>query len=171
MTKLVCTTCGALHKAPFRPEVGDYACTCGGRRVLPSQAKPRKPLARAQKPMKRGKGMSADRKQQAKVRELVCAYCGVEGYEGNPLDAAHLTDRSMGGCAHPDCVIPLCRTHHEALHAHTLELLPALVERGYWREMAHAIEAHQVSPYTLVDRLTLSDESALPSPSYTRDAA
>lgn len=46
MTKVVCTSCGEMYKGPFRLSSEERLCPCGGVRVLPSQAKPRKPLAK-----------------------------------------------------------------------------------------------------------------------------
>jgi hypothetical protein len=40
-------------------------------------------------------------------RRLRCVVC-----ERAPVDPAHLVPQRLGGCAHPDCVVPLCRTHH-----------------------------------------------------------
>jgi hypothetical protein len=54
-----------------------------------------------------------------------------------PVDPAHLVPRSRGGCDHPDCVIPLCRTHHRLYDKAGLSLLPYL-GRGWRRERAHA---------------------------------
>jgi hypothetical protein len=53
------------------------------------------------------------------------------------LTPAHLAPRSIGGCDHPDCVVPL-RMHHRAYATGRLELLPHLEPR--WRaEIAHAV--------------------------------
>lgn len=118
--------------------------------------KPRK----ARKPMRRKGSMSADPKQQAKVAGLPCANCGREAGGEWAIDAAHLWPRSLGGCSHPDCVLPLCRNvfkHygcHPALDSGDLDILARLVDRGYFKEMAHAIEAHELSPLTLLKRLT-----------------
>ncbi len=114
-------------------------------------------------PPKRRASMSATPAQQAKVRSLPCARCGYEGDEYNPIDAAHLTDRPMGGCESELCVVPLCRRCHEAHHAHELELLPALIDRNYHDELAHAISEHKVSPETLVKRLTVTPLALVPA--------
>jgi HNH endonuclease len=42
-----------------------------------------------------------------KVQGLSCVVCG-----RTPVDPAHIVPQWRGGCRHPDCVIPLCRTHH-----------------------------------------------------------
>jgi hypothetical protein len=72
---------------------------------------------------------------------------------------AHLTSRGMGGCADPRCVIPLCREGggqgcHRLFDEGKLDILSLLVERGYFAELAHATEAHQLSPLTVVKNTT-----------------
>jgi hypothetical protein len=54
------------------------------------------------------------------------------------ITPAQLAPRSLGGCDHPDCVVPLCWIHHRAYDTGRLELLPYLEPR--WRtEVAHAV--------------------------------
>ena len=54
------------------------------------------------------------------------------------ITPAHLAPRSLGGCDHPECVVPLCWTHHRAYDTGRLELLPHLEPQ--WRaEVAHAV--------------------------------
>jgi len=91
----------------------------------------------------------ASKAQRAKVREALSVVSSQPG-----CDPAHLWPRGRGGCDSPDCVVPLTRREHEAFDRGELDLLPSLIARGYWREMAHPIEAHQVSPVRLVERLT-----------------
>ena len=44
----------------------------------------------------------------------------------------------MGGCDHPDCIVPLCWRHHRAYDTGRLDLLRHLEPR--WRtEIAHAV--------------------------------
>jgi cytochrome c553 len=62
-----------------------------------------------------------------------CLVCG-----GRPVDPAHLVPRSLGGCAHPDCVAPLCRRCHQAYDRGELDLLPHLEPR-FRAELAHAL--------------------------------
>lgn len=124
--------------------------------------------------LKQGNGFAVVEAQRAKVRGLVCVGCGQEASEWSAIDPAHLWPRGKGGCDHPDCVIPLCRHSredgeagcHRRFDEGRLELLPSLIDKGYWVEMAHPILRHEVSPYTLVDRLTLCDESSSPSLGY-----
>ena len=54
------------------------------------------------------------------------------------LTPAHLVPRSLGGCDHPDCVVPLCWKHHRAYETGRLDLVPHL--EPDWRiEAAHAV--------------------------------
>lgn len=79
--------------------------------------------------------MSCSPAQRNKVRDQACAYCRQDG----PCDPAHLASKAQGGCDHPDCVVPLCRTHHRLFDTRALDLLPAL--EPFWRtELAHAVE-------------------------------
>ena len=71
-----------------------------------------------------------------------------------PIDPAHITPRANGGCDDPLCVVPLHRTAHRAFDDGDLDILGAMIANGLWAEMAHAIEAHQVDPISLLQRLT-----------------
>jgi hypothetical protein len=72
--------------------------------------------------------------QRDKVAGSACLVCGSVAR----IDPAHLIPRSLGGCDEPDCVVPLCRTHHRAYDTGELDLLPYLEPR--WRgEVAHAV--------------------------------
>jgi HNH endonuclease len=62
--------------------------------------------------------------QRAKVAGRECLVCG-----WRPADPAHLVPRSPGGCDHPDCVVPLCRTHHRRYDRGQLDLLSHLEPR------------------------------------------
>jgi hypothetical protein len=70
--------------------------------------------------------------QRAKIARLSCAVCGRA-----PADPAHLVPQRLGGCAHQDCVIPLCRTHHRLYDHGQLALAPH-IGRRFRRERAHA---------------------------------
>lgn len=70
------------------------------------------------------------------------------------VDPAHLWPRGKGGCDDPLCVVPLERRYHRLFDEGKLDLLPALINGAYWPEIAHVIEAHQVSPTQLLERLT-----------------
>jgi hypothetical protein len=75
----------------------------------------------------------ASEAQRAKVAGQGCLVCG-----RRPVDPAHLVPRSLGGCDHPDCVVPLCRDHHRRYDRGELDLAPHLEPR--WRpELAHAL--------------------------------
>jgi hypothetical protein len=71
--------------------------------------------------------------QRDKVARLACLVCGRA-----PVDPAHLVPRKLGGCDSPDCVIPLCRTHHRLYDDGQLRL-DVHVGRGCRRERAHAL--------------------------------
>lgn len=75
----------------------------------------------------------ASAEQRRKVARAGCAVCG-----RRPVDPAHLVPQRLGGCAHPDCVIGLCRTHHRLFDSARLALAPYL-GRGFRRERAHAL--------------------------------
>jgi hypothetical protein len=103
------------------------------------------------KPLKQGKGFAASKMQREKVRFMPCLGCGAD--EG--VDPAHVWSRGKGGCDHPDCVIPLCRSCHRAFDEGTLDLLPRLADSEAWQdEQAHPILRHGVSPVELVRRLS-----------------
>jgi hypothetical protein len=72
--------------------------------------------------------------QREKIVGGACVVCR----QTKGLTPAHLAPRSLGGCDHPDCVVPLCWTHHRAYDTGRLELLPYLEPQ--WRaEVAHAV--------------------------------
>jgi hypothetical protein len=72
--------------------------------------------------------------QREKIVGGACVVCR----QTKGITPAHLAPRSLGGCDHPDCVVPLCWTHHRAYDTGRLELLPHLEPR--WRaEVAHAV--------------------------------
>ena len=78
--------------------------------------------------------MAASDAQRAKIVGSACVVC----LQTKGLTPAHLAPRSLGGCDHPDCVVPLCWMHHRAYDTGRLELLPHLEPR--WRaEIAHAV--------------------------------
>jgi hypothetical protein len=77
--------------------------------------------------------VAASAGQRRKVRGLGCLVCG-----RRPVDPAHLVPRRFGGCDSPDCVVPLCRTHHRMFDTGGLALVPSLgPERE--RELRHAL--------------------------------
>jgi hypothetical protein len=78
--------------------------------------------------------MAASDAQRVKIIGRWCIVC----QQTKGITPAHLTPRSLGGCDHPDCVVPLCWMHHRAYDLGELELLPYLEPR--WRaEVAHAV--------------------------------
>jgi hypothetical protein len=111
VTKVVCTSCGEVHKGPFQQRDftdADRNCPCGGRRVLPSQAKSRKGLkqksdrrqaeeesgARPKQrraPIKRSEPKRDWTDGRAKVEEEGC--CRICKRSDRPLEAAHVLGR------------------------------------------------------------------------------
>jgi hypothetical protein len=84
-------------------------------------------------PLRRSRIAPASDAQRAKVAGERCFVCG-----GRPVDPAHLVPRSLGGCDHTDCVVPLCRVHHRMYDRGELDLLPHL-EPGLRAELAHGL--------------------------------
>lgn len=96
-------------------------------------------------------GFAASKAQRAKCRFAMCCACGKPNCQ-----PAHLIDRSLGGCDHPDCVIPLCggpQGCHRRYDEGTLDLSPYL-EPGYRQELAHGLL--HVGLHRLVRRVTNS---------------
>lgn len=90
-------------------------------------------LAQAAAPSAR-RPMAASQAQRAKIIGAACVVCA----KTNGLTPAHLAPRGLGGCDHPDCVVPMCWAHHRAYDTGRLDLLPHLEPR--WRaEIAHAV--------------------------------
>src|SRR4051794_20270153 len=69
----------------------------------------------------------ASEAQREKIVGSACVVCR----QTKSITPAHLAPRSLGGCDHPDCVVPLCWTHHRAYDTGRLELLPYL--EPVWR--------------------------------------
>lgn len=111
-----------------------------------------KPITRTQPPKSKPgrRAISpASPEQREKSRRLSSIVSG-----GTPCDPSHLTSRAHGGCDDALCTVPLTREEHRAFDDGQLDLLRHLIAHGCWAEMAHAIEAHQVDPIALVQRLT-----------------
>jgi len=93
----------------------------------------RTPLQR-QSALQRTAAMAATDAQRAAVAGRCCIVCGTD----RRIDPAHLIPRSLGGCGHPLCVVPICRLHHRAYDRGELDLLPYL-EPGWRAQLAHAV--------------------------------
>jgi hypothetical protein len=111
-----------------------------GRQTPPTRRTPlrpgpwRKPGSGPTPPGKSRAPFAASEAQRAKMRGAACIVC----QQTKGITPAHLAARSLGGCDHPDCVVPLCWMHHRAFDLGRLELLPYLEPR--WRaEVAHAV--------------------------------
>jgi hypothetical protein len=77
----------------------------------------------------------ASAEQGRKVAGALCLVCGRA-----PVDPAHLVPQRLSGCASPDCVVPLCRTHHRLFYTNRLILAPYLgpeVERQLRHALTH----------------------------------
>lgn len=94
-------------------------------------------------------GMVASAAQRAKVQGMASIVSG-----RGPCDPAHLWPQGRGGCADPDCVVPLTRDEHDALDNGDLDILGDLINHGCWRELAHMVLVHQVDPLSMLHRLT-----------------
>lgn len=149
-------------EAELKPRQGSSLASVSPKRQAEEDAgtRPRRPRNSTLNP---GKGFAVAKQQRVKLKGLVCVGCGrdVEDDPNWTLDPAHLWPRRFGGCTSELCVVPLCRhLHlpdvgcHPLYDAGKLDIHGKLVDRGYWGEMAHVVEAHEVSPLTLVNRLT-----------------
>jgi hypothetical protein len=121
--------------------------------------KPRPKGAKRRRPLKQGRGFAVTKAQRAKVRGLPCVGCGRGASEYVAIDPMHVWPRGKGGCDHLLCVVPGCREAggagcHRLFDEGKLDLLPRLVELGYFTELAHVISEHHVSPLTLVEHVT-----------------
>ena len=78
--------------------------------------------------------MAASEAQRAKIIGAACVVCQkTKGSRPRTSRRARI-----GGCDHPDCVVPMCWAHHRAYDTGRLDLLPYLEPR--WRaEIAHAV--------------------------------
>jgi hypothetical protein len=153
-----------LHRCDPHDAVLTYTKSLGSKPSDPG--KPRK-----RSTLKQGKGFSASPAQRKAVRNKPCVYCaqcqGIDIGDGGGVfvvDPAHLWPRGMGGCDDALCVIPLCRAHHRLFDEGKLDILAKLIDGGYYPEMAHAIQAHELSPLTLLERLTGTEWAPLGSP-------
>lgn len=98
---------------------------------------------------RRGGISPASPPQREKVANALCIVTGQEG-----CDPMHLLPRSLGGCDDPLCVVPATRQVHYLYEEGKLDILPALLARGLYAEIAHLTEAHHQSPKMVLERLT-----------------
>lgn len=91
------------------------------------------PLKRST-PTRRRAVSPASPAQREKVRTESCIVCGQPG-----TDPAHLVPRSLLGCDSALCVLPLCRTCHQAYDQGALDLEPYLIGT-HIPELQHALE-------------------------------
>jgi hypothetical protein len=176
--KLVCPIGGEVIETAFKPTPEEATCSehgCRGR--LPSELKPRKPLARVSEKrtpevrrrgstLKRGRGLAASPEQQRKVRDLPCIVCGKDRHEAK-IEAAHVYPRRLASCDCADGVAPLCHDCQRAEDANELDLLPALLAHGYRTEVAHAFLEHDAPLREVLEQVTGTKWQPIP----TREAA
>ena len=67
-------------------------------------------------------GSASRRERSGTGSPALFAWCVVSGRWIRP----HLVPRSLGGCDHPDCAVPLCRVHHRLYDRGQLDLLSYL---------------------------------------------
>jgi hypothetical protein len=77
----------------------------------------------------------ASKEQRAAIRGRPCIVTG--SHEG--VTPTHLTDRALGGCDSPFCVVPVRIDKHRDYDEHRLDLLPYLEAHGLRQELAHAV--------------------------------
>jgi hypothetical protein len=146
MGKLYCHGCGEVYETrQFKPERTELRCDCGAMRS--TFRKPTGEQWSTLKPSK--KGFAASDAQREKVADAPSIISAV-----GPCDPMHIWDRRLGGCDDPLCVVPATRAEHNAYERKELDILPALIAGGYFAELAHVIEKHQVSPTRLLEQLT-----------------
>lgn len=138
----------------------DLRCPCGNVYERPGAVDERRRKARNRNSLSVGKGFAASPAQREKVRGMVCLGCGREAGASWTIDPAHVWPQSKGGCADPDCVVPLCRWIpdgsgcHQLFDEGALDLLPRLAgSEAYAVEQAHPILCHGVSVVELARRL------------------
>jgi hypothetical protein len=85
-------------------------------------------------PLQPSRSLAATDAQRAAVAGRRCIACRAE----HRIDPAHLIPRSLGGCGHALCVVPLCRSCHRAYDGGELDLVPHL-EPAWRAQLAHAV--------------------------------
>lgn len=80
-----------------------------------------KPLGGTRKPSPKRNGFAASPAQREAVRGKACLVCRQQ-----PTEPAHVVDRSLGGCDHALCTVPLCRRDHDLYDQGQLDILPFL---------------------------------------------
>lgn len=140
---------------------GDKLCQHGNLFEKPGTGSQR---PRRNSTLKRGPGFAVTKAQRDKVRGLPCVGCGREASTYVAIDPAHIWSEGCR-CTSPLCIFPLCRDIQGGCHVpydrRELDLLSKLIDRGYYAELGHIISAHQVSPLTLIQRLTGTEWQAV----------
>jgi len=89
-------------------------------------------MARKPSTLKRSPVGHASASQKGKV---LAQGARIHWATSEPVDPAHITPRSLGGCDHSDCVIGLTRSSHRDYDAGELDILPYLT----LEEQGHAV--------------------------------
>ena len=95
-----------------------------GARAPPADTARRRPVRPGPRSRSGNRGGRAPMAASDAQREKVVAAGASSAEQTRGITPAHLTPRSLGGCDHPDCVVPLCWMHHRANDTGRLELLP-----------------------------------------------
>jgi hypothetical protein len=152
VTLRIAPSCGCTQES-FMGQKRDLRCEHGNHFEKPRPVGAKRPRRR----LKQGRGFAVTKAQREKVRGLPCVGCGREASEYVAIDPAHIWSRG-GRCSSPLCIVPLCRDIdggcHRPFDKGELDLLPRLVELGYFAELAHVISEHHVSPLTLAEHVT-----------------
>jgi hypothetical protein len=85
-------------------------------------------------PLTRGAFTPASEEQKAKVRRDGSRVLVDPEFHDEPIDAAHIVSRALGGCDNEDCICPLPRHIHRLYDRGEFDLLPHLS----LAEQAHA---------------------------------
>lgn len=86
------------------------------------------------KPLQRTASLTTTGQQRAAVAGRPCIACGSD----RRIDPAHLIPRSLRGCGHALCTVPLCRRCHRRYDTGGLDLLPYL-EPAWRAHVAHGV--------------------------------
>ncbi len=92
-----------------------------------------RPLGSTRKPSPKRNGFAASPAQREAVRGKACLVCRQQ-----PVEPCHVVDRSLGGCDHELCTIPLCRACHRSYDEGQLDVL-VFLEPHHREIQQHAV--------------------------------
>jgi hypothetical protein len=126
-----------MRRAPLRRST-PLRSAPGPVRHIPLRRTPLRPGPWSTPSGERPDGQRAPLRASAALRVKIVGGACVVCRQTKRITPAHLAPRALGGCDHPDCVVPLCWMHHRAYDNGRLELLLHLEPQ--WRaEVAHAV--------------------------------